>query len=1335
MPFPLRTIKAISYSSLVDTDANYLAIKQISETKSASNVINTINDPALGAITVGEKCHTCFQVVGRCQGHYGIFSFELGYYDKKLNETCIIKICKALCYECKSIRSDEVIKIEHLVNRLCAVCRSPKISKVDLSFGLMKLYRFSPPILYKVLFTKDLKDILDQLDDKSKQTLDPICRNPSRWFYQTIIVPPRTLRPQYVISSSGSPVVGSIAMNQILQSMLSEINKYSNQLRLCDGIMYEDLRPISLRDELARLATKIDHYYSMIVYGRSDTKIEYDQRSSQVSKSNSLLQSLRDKKGQLRGKVAGWIMDFIARMVISCDNTLRLDEISLPEFICRRLYKEEVVRPYNIKFLANLCKNKEYPHVHSIKTFDQDGRARLVTKTDDPRIHILRDGDIVRRNLIQGDYALINRQPTLDKDSIGAHRIRADPNSNVMSISISVTPHYRADFDGDQMNAIPATTSDLTVEFKQLANVRDNAIISSTRGYCILRFLQNELDGAYHLTEGKFVDDVTPYIPFIPNLPSCPGQLTGKQLIERILNVPEFSYSNKEIVIKNGVIQSGKLTKISLDHSPRSLFHKLFFHINDPEIFIQKYHQLGCACRAISYFALTTICIKDMFFDTNLHETILDKLSQIMKKSIKYSCELMTSHGKSNMVPLGTDLKTFHESQQIGILSVPENLITSVYDNISDNFRVLIESGQGDGMMTIKQTYVAIGQILQDDKRSNENGFSYRRSSQYSFRFDLNPICRGFTNENYLFGLSPITFIQNIQKSRTQIIDRQEGTTKSGYLSRRLSLACEPAITGILSEVRFNNFILQPLYGGDGLSVSIFHKTLDMNISTDTKKYNHSEQLLNEIREFQTKFKQHSNFGKDVPDESIYLFLPFDIYVVWNKSIMGVKPLSNPRRVDLDLLIRRVQMAYSQCVLDYIVKALTGLKYYLALFLTKERLRYWNKKVENNFTMEIYQAYSRGLIRRRHVVGLEAAVACSDPLTQAMLSSHKKEGGSGEKVSIFEDALIRSKQIIHQGNMYIYVNNGFDADAFVKLLPVILFRDLNPVYEIITSSDEGDDKEWLEFHAPNENETDIVLRIVLDTELMLSNEIDEMSLIVALAPLCEKYKLIPLASFGFKQFVIWIVVTVESPLLHNDFFTFFAKIFIRQCDEVIIKGVEGIKNAKVIKTGNQPLIITSGSNIRGLLSKYPNEVDRTRLMSTDKFEMEEVFGIFVTSKTIQSIIVNLSDYPDLPRRKHAKVICSIITLLGNVTPLTKTGIEKREPTAIEHHICTSNPIATLSKAQKYNIRSENRNLSGLSMTGSISSYLNSGTMAWDVSIKEDMIKQKPKNKKFDSIFD
>ena len=59
-------------------------------------------------------------------------------------------------------------------------------------------------------------------------------------------------------------------------------------------------------------------------------------------------------------------------------------------------------------------------------------------------------GDIVSRNLIDGDYVLFNRQPSLHKMSMMAHRVKVMP-GNTFRLNVSVTP-YNADFDGDEMN-------------------------------------------------------------------------------------------------------------------------------------------------------------------------------------------------------------------------------------------------------------------------------------------------------------------------------------------------------------------------------------------------------------------------------------------------------------------------------------------------------------------------------------------------------------------------------------------------------------------------------------------------------------------------------------------------------------------------------------------------------------------------------------------------------------------------------------------------------------------------------------------------------------------
>jgi DNA-directed RNA polymerase beta' subunit len=60
----------------------------------------------------------------------------------------------------------------------------------------------------------------------------------------------------------------------------------------------------------------------------------------------------------------------------------------------------------------------------------------------------LKEGDIVDRHLRNGDYVLFNRQPSLHKMSMMAHKVRVMP-YDTFRLNVCTTPGYNADFDGD----------------------------------------------------------------------------------------------------------------------------------------------------------------------------------------------------------------------------------------------------------------------------------------------------------------------------------------------------------------------------------------------------------------------------------------------------------------------------------------------------------------------------------------------------------------------------------------------------------------------------------------------------------------------------------------------------------------------------------------------------------------------------------------------------------------------------------------------------------------------------------------------------------------------
>ena len=83
--------------------------------------------------------------------------------------------------------------------------------------------------------------------------------------------------------------------------------------------------------------------------------------------------------------------------------------------------------------------------------FKKIGKKISITDENKEELEI-EYGDIINRHLIDGDYVLFNRQPSLHKMSMMGHRVRVMKIGNTFRLNVSVTPPYNADFDGDEMN-------------------------------------------------------------------------------------------------------------------------------------------------------------------------------------------------------------------------------------------------------------------------------------------------------------------------------------------------------------------------------------------------------------------------------------------------------------------------------------------------------------------------------------------------------------------------------------------------------------------------------------------------------------------------------------------------------------------------------------------------------------------------------------------------------------------------------------------------------------------------------------------------------------------
>ncbi|EFN67613.1 DNA-directed RNA polymerase I subunit RPA1 [Camponotus floridanus] len=181
-----------------------------------------------------------------------------------------------------------------------------------------------------------------------------------------------------------------------------------------------------------------------------------------------LKQILEKKEGIIRMHMMGKRVNFAARSVITPDPDLNIDEIGIPEAFARKLTYPTTVTPWNVVELRRLVLNGPDVHPGAVIIENEDGSVQAINSNDSMQREaiakrLLTTNDktnesftgikIVHRHLQNGDVLLLNRQPTLHKPSIMAHKARVLKGEKTLHLHYANCKAYNADFDGDEMNA------------------------------------------------------------------------------------------------------------------------------------------------------------------------------------------------------------------------------------------------------------------------------------------------------------------------------------------------------------------------------------------------------------------------------------------------------------------------------------------------------------------------------------------------------------------------------------------------------------------------------------------------------------------------------------------------------------------------------------------------------------------------------------------------------------------------------------------------------------------------------------------------------------------
>lgn len=144
------------------------------------------------------------------------------------------------------------------------------------------------------------------------------------------------------------------------------------------------------------------------------------------------------KAGIFRKLMMGKRVEFSARAVVVGDPSVQLDEVAVPKSVADSVRVNIMCCDYNIAVIKSLA---------------ADGTLWWNNADDVVQPHNVLPGMAFQRTLADNDYVMLNRQPSLSRQSLACFRVivRKD-DYKVFGINPQSTSAFNADFDGDEMN-------------------------------------------------------------------------------------------------------------------------------------------------------------------------------------------------------------------------------------------------------------------------------------------------------------------------------------------------------------------------------------------------------------------------------------------------------------------------------------------------------------------------------------------------------------------------------------------------------------------------------------------------------------------------------------------------------------------------------------------------------------------------------------------------------------------------------------------------------------------------------------------------------------------
>ncbi len=804
-------------------------------------------DKRLGVIDPGLKCDTCGGRAGECPGHFGHIELVAPVIHVGFNKT-IRKMLRSVCWKCGALLLEEPRKNEYLaqlgkykdighlpdavINEVFKEARKSK--QCPYCGEEQREIKFEKPTEYiedgHKLTPTEIRDRFENISDEDVRVMgmNPETARPE-WMILTVLpVAPVTVRPSITLESGQRSeddlthkLVDIIRINQRFQE---------NRDAGAPQLIIEDLWEL--------LQYHVTTYFDNEVSGVPPAR----HRSGRPLK--TLTQRLKGKEGRFRGSLSGKRVNFSARTVVSPDPNLSINEVGLPLTIAMHMTIPVKVITRNLELLRQYVSNGSSVHPGANYVIRDDGRRIKVTDINkEELIEKLEPGWTVERQMINGDIVLFNRQPSLHKMSIMAHRVKILPDKT-FKLNPAVCPPYNADFDGDEMNMHVLQTAEARAEASILMQVQEN-ILSPRFGGPIIGGIHDHISGMFLLTRNENRISKNGALELLrkselSELPEPAGHedsgepyWNGKQIFSQILpkglnvefpaEVCEKCETCKKADCDNDayvIIKDGEMLKGTIDEKAIGAFKGLVLDKIVKEFGTSRGAQFVDDFTRLAIRGVMRTGLSFGISDEDIPRDAKTQIASSLAEAEDEVSRLISAYEDKELEPLpGRTLEETLEMRIMQRLGKARDNAGNIAGNqlgLENSAVIMARSGARGSMLNLTQMAACVGQQAVRGERIRR-GYAGRTLSHFD-KGDLGADAHGFVKSSYKSGLNPTEYFFHAIGGREGLVDTAVRTSQSGYLQRRLVNALqdlEVQYDGSVRETR--GVIVQFKYGEDGI--------------------------------------------------------------------------------------------------------------------------------------------------------------------------------------------------------------------------------------------------------------------------------------------------------------------------------------------------------------------------------------------------------------------------------------------------------------------------------------------------------------------------------------